>query len=171
MSPPPWPRVRAPQPEPPPAGARGRHLLCRAPRSRRESRRLHIPCIPPEHKLHGETRDGGAALPAPATPAPPPATPGSPGRDPAADFSASTKFSPPHPESVLQPHSRCSNRASARQTCSPPALQLHPDTRRLPCHTLHSRKAEHRHRPCAAPRDRKSSPSAARIRNPDRRIS
>src|SRR5580658_8764043 len=60
------PRAPAQPSKRPTAGAPAPRLLCREPHSLPESPPRHTPCIRPEHRWRGETRDGEAVPQAPA---------------------------------------------------------------------------------------------------------
>ena len=166
-----WQRARVRPSGLPTAGVPALRRLCREPRSRPESQPRRTPCILPERKSHGGTSDGAAGPQAQAEPAPPHAAPDSTARDLAADSFASPKSSFRHSENALLPRSRRSGRVRARRIYSQPFFWPPRGKPKSPFHILRSRRAAHRHRPCAMPPGQRLAPSPARRRNPDRQTS
>src|SRR5580698_6664600 len=165
------PRAPAQPSKRPTAGAPAPRLPYREPRSLPESPPRHTPCIRPEHRWRGETRDGEAVPQAPAERAQRRAAPGSTVRDLVADSFASQKSSRPRPENVSPPRSPRSDRVRARRIYSQLFSWLHRDRRQSPFRILRSRKATRRHRPCELPPGQRLSPAAARKRNLDHQTS
>src|SRR5712691_3072254 len=165
MPPAPWQRAPALRPVPPTAGAPAPRLLYPALRSLLELLLRRNPCIRPEHRWHGETTDDAAILRTPAALAPHCAAPGSILLDLAANSSVSGESLRPHPENVLRPQSRHSVQVCVRRIYYPLSSWRCPDKRQSLSHILRSRKAAHRHRPCATPPGRRLWPSAVRRRN------
>src|SRR5580704_5368967 len=166
-----WLHAPALRSELPTAGARARRPPYREPNSLLESPPPRTRCIRPEHKWHGETRDGGAILQATTERARRRAAPGSTARNHAADSFASTESLLLHPENASQPRPLRSYRAHARRIYSRLFSWLHPGKQQSLFHILRSRRAARRHRPCARPPGQTLSPSPARKRNPGRQTS